>query len=739
MATRNRLQFIIDAQDGKAAISVNNVAKAIQSAGRQANKASPKTTKLNKSLFNAGKQGNFSADGIRNLAGSLAIVQGPLGPVAGRLNALGAVMGRLNIATFAVTAGITAVGVVLTKTIKVTKDYETQMLALEAAVLNTGGTASMTAKELDEFARELGLATLTSAEEVRKAEAVLLSFRTIGGDTFKEVLKLAQDLAQSGFGDLTSSTKQLAKALEDPITGLTMLKRSGILFTQQSQDMIKSLAKSGELFKAQKLILEEVRRTVGGTGVGAAGGLAGSIDTLGESWTNMLITAGTSGEVLRPVGEIIDVVALAVQELGTELNELDGSNAVLVGGGITRVFALAADSANNMASIIALPFKVLAVEAAGFAALAETLLTGNVAGYKVVLAQMETDLDKLTTLGANSVDKFQRLLDQVQEKNEAARKAREARLAAGRDGGPISPPADTSAEDRRADAAAKRERRKLDRILEANRQFHIKMTIASESAHVSERERERVRHEEKLRVIEERAGLALANMQITFEENNQVIADAHAQEAMEMQLHKDNLTAIEQKAAERSFAIGRKAIADGAKSRKKAQKFREQQEVTAWTTVTNIAALGGKKFQIAVLAVQSTLAVANALSGAMAAWNAGMQMGGIPGAVASELAHWAHASSLLAQLNQVAGGAGAPTAAAGGGTTLAPPPPPEAREEVTPQFVVNILQTGNGTEFVDNVVIPQINERGLNADVSVIDIRSRAAQDIIEAAVAAGA
>ena len=36
---------------------------------------------------------------LRNVSGSIAAIQGPLGPVAGRLNAIGAITGRVNLAT----------------------------------------------------------------------------------------------------------------------------------------------------------------------------------------------------------------------------------------------------------------------------------------------------------------------------------------------------------------------------------------------------------------------------------------------------------------------------------------------------------------------------------------------------------------------------------------------------------------------------------------------------------------
>jgi hypothetical protein len=54
----------------------------------------------------------------RDAAGSIAAVQGPLGPVAGRLNAIGAIMGRVSLKGLAMTGAFVAAGFALTKLIR---------------------------------------------------------------------------------------------------------------------------------------------------------------------------------------------------------------------------------------------------------------------------------------------------------------------------------------------------------------------------------------------------------------------------------------------------------------------------------------------------------------------------------------------------------------------------------------------------------------------------------------------
>jgi hypothetical protein len=64
--------------------------------------------------------------------------------------------------------------------------------------------------------------------------------------------------------DLKQSAVQLGKAIGDPITGLSALRRSGISFTASQQETIKTLVETNRTLDAQKLILGELERQVAG-------------------------------------------------------------------------------------------------------------------------------------------------------------------------------------------------------------------------------------------------------------------------------------------------------------------------------------------------------------------------------------------------------------------------------------------------------------------------------------------
>jgi hypothetical protein len=66
---------------------------------------------------------------------------------------------------------------------------------------------------------------------------------------------------------------QLGKALNDPITGLTALRRVGITFEKDQEELIKTMVKTGDIAGAQGKILEELESQFGGSARAAAEGI----------------------------------------------------------------------------------------------------------------------------------------------------------------------------------------------------------------------------------------------------------------------------------------------------------------------------------------------------------------------------------------------------------------------------------------------------------------------------------
>lgn len=176
-------------------------------------------------------------------------------------------------------------------------EAEQANVKLNAVLRATGGAAGLSAQQLNQMAAEMSNLTGINDETITNAQALMLTFRQVGGEVFPQAMTAATDLAAVMGGDLQSATMQLGKALEDPVAGLTALRRSGVSFTKEQQDMIKALVASGKTLEAQKMILAEVEKQVGGTAAAMGDTFLASLDRLQNSVGNL---AESFGEELLP-------------------------------------------------------------------------------------------------------------------------------------------------------------------------------------------------------------------------------------------------------------------------------------------------------------------------------------------------------------------------------------------------------------------------------------------------------
>jgi len=184
----------------------------------------------------------------------------------------------------------------------------------DAAALANGlqklGKGEAELKRLQKAADELGKATLFNQEDFDRGFALLTSFTSIGVNSFERVAEAAADVAQITGQDVNSSLLQLAKALQDPVRGLTALSRSGTTFTDQQKEQIKALVESGKQLEAQDLILREIETQYGNAAKAAgSAGYAGAVDSLGESFRDFQEMLGKAVEpvVIGAFGAFTDL------------------------------------------------------------------------------------------------------------------------------------------------------------------------------------------------------------------------------------------------------------------------------------------------------------------------------------------------------------------------------------------------------------------------------------------------
>jgi len=201
----------------------------------------------------------------------------------------------------------------------------------ETVIKSMGNAANVSAKEIQSLSDSLERTTATEAESIQEGANLLLTFGNIrnevgqGNDIFNQTTGLMVDMARALGTDAAGSAIQLGKALNDPIKGVTALSRVGVSFTEEQKELIKSLAESGDMLGAQKVILGELEKQFGGSGEAYAGTLAGTIElikhelgSIGESLLadSMPVITELMAAFKESLPEIRDALLPAMQTLG---------------------------------------------------------------------------------------------------------------------------------------------------------------------------------------------------------------------------------------------------------------------------------------------------------------------------------------------------------------------------------------------------------------------------------------
>jgi hypothetical protein len=214
---------------------------------------------------------------------------------------------------FAVAGAAAAVGIGV-QAVKAFNESEAAIAQTNAVLKSTKGIAGVTATEVTKLAIQMQNLTTFSDEEVRSAENLLLTFTNIGHNIFPETTKAVLDMSTALGQDLKSSSIQLGKALNDPIKGITALRRVGVNFNEATQETINSLVEEGKLLEAQKIILKEVATEFGGAAQAQAKTFAGQMKQLGNELNNVLEELGRF--IVSMVRGLLPVLKLVTPVLG---------------------------------------------------------------------------------------------------------------------------------------------------------------------------------------------------------------------------------------------------------------------------------------------------------------------------------------------------------------------------------------------------------------------------------------
>jgi len=247
--------------------------------------------------------------------------------VGGSLQAMGK-----NLATAGgIITGIGLAGVAM-MTDWVGKASEAQKVTaqLEAVLNSTKGVAGMTKDSVLQLADSLSKVTPYEDEAITSAESMLLTFTKVGKDIFPQATETILNMSTALGQDLQGSAIQLGKALNDPIRGITALRRVGVSFSADQEKMITSLVKSGKTLEAQKLILTELATEFGGSARKAGETFAGQMTILNTKLDNIKETLG---------GALLPILTPFVEKLSTLADKIASLNPKTLEMGV-KFFAL---------------------------------------------------------------------------------------------------------------------------------------------------------------------------------------------------------------------------------------------------------------------------------------------------------------------------------------------------------------------------------------------------------------
>lgn len=259
--------------------------------------------------------GQFSlGDAVLNIIGDVTGLNKALGQAEsaakksfGNILNLGKQIGAgMTVAGGAIVAG-------LGHAVKAAAESEQALAQLDAVLKSTGGAAGVTREAAIALASEMQRLTTFSDEEVLSAENLLLTFTKIGKDVFPQATETVLNMSTALGQDLKSSSIQLGKALQDPVLGMTALRRVGVNFTKDQVEMVKQMVKNGETMKAQKFILAELAAEFGGSARKQTETFTGKLKQL---WNQFNDVEETIGAALIPVlQELANRIIPIVQQI----------------------------------------------------------------------------------------------------------------------------------------------------------------------------------------------------------------------------------------------------------------------------------------------------------------------------------------------------------------------------------------------------------------------------------------
>jgi hypothetical protein len=253
--------------------------------------------------------------------------------------------------------GLIALGGMTVGALRAAEEAEVANNRLESVAESMGlfgaNTKGVTDR-LKAFADETMNKIAVDDELIKSTQAQLLTFKElaatadVAGGAFDRATVSAFDMAAVLGGSGEENAVRLGKALQDPILGLTALRRAGVLFSDEQEKSIRTFVAAGDTLSAQNMILDELETQFGGAAEATATDSARMSIAFGEM-------AESIGTALIPILQIVTPAIVAFFDIVAQ-----NSGLVTVLAGIFAALAVAilavnfALNANPIVKVIAL-------------------------------------------------------------------------------------------------------------------------------------------------------------------------------------------------------------------------------------------------------------------------------------------------------------------------------------------------------------------------------------------------
>ena len=188
------------------------------------------------------------------------------------------------------------------KFVDIAKDFSKEAFESEQSIALLNSTLQATgiytdelSQQLQNYSSEMQKITMFTDEQITSAQGILATFTQIGTDAYPEVIERAMDMSTIFGQDLQQSIVQLGKAINDPRLA-EGLRRIGITMSEQQVDMIDYFLEMGDLWSAQRVILDELELELGG-----------AARAMGETTAGQAVILKNSfGELKEEIGYLIN-------------------------------------------------------------------------------------------------------------------------------------------------------------------------------------------------------------------------------------------------------------------------------------------------------------------------------------------------------------------------------------------------------------------------------------------------